>query len=79
MSWIATSFGKGMTIILVSILLVDIYRYKLFSLNRPYAKDQLNKHHQSPQTHLENKRITSLTLIFSSIILFIYVLSYSVL
>ncbi len=77
MNWINTSFGGVIILSVISILfLIEIYRYKLYSLKNPYTNEELNKFHREPKTqkYLKTRKKLSLILILILAILFITVL-----
>ncbi|AJI85202.1 putative membrane protein (plasmid) [Yersinia frederiksenii Y225] len=77
MNWINTSLGGVIILAVIAILfLVEIYRYKLYSLKNPYTNEELNKFHQEPKTQefLKTRKRLSLILIVILAVLFITVL-----
>ncbi|EKN6092318.1 hypothetical protein DVQ04_14315 [Yersinia enterocolitica] len=78
MNWINTSLGGIIILAVIAILfLVEICRYKLYSLKNPYTNEELNKFHQKPkvQEFLKPRKRLSLILILILPILFITVLT----
>lgn len=82
MSWFNATWSGYVTLIFIAILIVvEIFRYKLYSLKKPFMNKELNKLHQSPnaQKDLKKRRVISLLLIILYLIVFIYILNKSIL
>ncbi len=77
MNWINTSFGGVIILVVIAILfLVEVFRYRLYTIKNPYTDEELNRLHQEPHTQkfLKTRKKLSLILIVISAVLFITVL-----